>query len=892
MAEIKAKNKIKKTAKAKTKKTTKTVKKEPVIKRKRTVSKKTEAVKSEVIEKKATGKADSNFEISELTDQLELDHFLIDEQIYYSQQLAKEMEIEEKVVRPLRNEIEMLIEENKGKKRIEGDLPQNVQISLDRKGKQVAVKSSRSAINSAFTVNLKESDLKKSAPENNSLKEFKVKEHDFKVPTTSLVKNEKWQVLWFSLKRFFRFRRKPKFNFEDKTPVQISPVWLKLKSSLTFALVALLFIMPIRAYVLVNKLDETQGQVLGVTEEALAEIKGGVASATVQDWSKASLSFAQASSYFKEAQSALSGYNNSLVQLFEKVPLASRKLKDGQRLLKAGELSSQAAGDLAMIVEKINNSKDQDQKISQLFPEIQISLKEIIHSLEAAINQLSEIDQSILPEDYRSVFVDLQSNLPKLLNSLERMEDLIDSLVVILGYNSPQRYLFIFQNNNELRATGGFMGSFALVDIEAGEIKDLKVPGGGFYDLEDGFYLKLAPPEPLQLIAPAWQIWDANWWFDFSTTAQKVSWFLEKSGWPTVDGVMAFNSSVLPEIIQITGDIHLPYYDRVLTADNVIEVLQEEVEFNYDKEENQPKRIIGDLMEEVTKRLISVSKEKTLPFIFTLSKSLQNKDIQLYFADESLRKKVDQFNWSGEVKKTDKDYLAVIRTNIGGGKTDKVIDQQIKHYAYLQPDGSVRDTVAITLTHNGDQNNIFEKAINKSYFRVYVPAGSVLKEATGYLQPNQEDYKEVLSGYVADQDLLNISGEVITDSESGTKVYNEFEKTVFGNWLMLLPGESKTLTLSYELPFKLKFEESKISKFLNSVGLAASSLDNTYSLLTQSQAGAKNVSLESNFYLPDSLNVVWSDVSQGGEMISSDKSVNFRAADFSQDYLYGVMIDK
>jgi hypothetical protein len=38
------------------------------------------------------------------------------------------------------------------------------------------------------------------------------------------------------------------------------------------------------------------------------------------------------------------------------------------------------------------------------------------------------------------------------------------------GNESPKKYLFLFQNSMELRPTGGFIGSFAVVDIDKGKI--------------------------------------------------------------------------------------------------------------------------------------------------------------------------------------------------------------------------------------------------------------------------------------------------------------------------------------------------------------------------------------------------------------------------------------
>ena len=50
----------------------------------------------------------------------------------------------------------------------------------------------------------------------------------------------------------------------------------------------------------------------------------------------------------------------------------------------------------------------------------------------------------------------------------------MDKLRIFLGTNQNKRYLLVFQNNAEMRASGGFIGSFALVDLAGGKIKNIE----------------------------------------------------------------------------------------------------------------------------------------------------------------------------------------------------------------------------------------------------------------------------------------------------------------------------------------------------------------------------------------------------------------------------------
>jgi hypothetical protein len=82
-----------------------------------------------------------------------------------------------------------------------------------------------------------------------------------------------------------------------------------------------------------------------------------------------------------------------------------------------------------------------------------------------------------------------------------------------------------------------------------------------------------------------------------------------------LDGVIAINDRLLEQLLRVTGPIEMPEYGKTLTADNVIFELQKSVELEYDKAENKPKKIIGDLMPKLLARLKGGSREDWLALL-------------------------------------------------------------------------------------------------------------------------------------------------------------------------------------------------------------------------------------------------------------------------------------
>ena len=131
---------------------------------------------------------------------------------------------------------------------------------------------------------------------------------------------------------------------------------------------------------------------------------------------------------------------------------------------------------------------------------------------------------------------------------------------------------------------------------------------------------------------------------------------------------------------------------------------------------------------------------------------------------------------------------------------------------------------------------------NIDYLRLYVPEGSELILAEGFTQPEADLFLPVESGYVQDTDLAAVTGEVVIDGRTQTRVSQEFGQTVFGNWIQTEPGESSTVTVRYLLPFRVERSTWSPGK---------------YSLFVQKQPGAFDPVLLTQVRYPTAWQRVW-----------------------------------
>jgi len=616
------------------------------------------------------------------------------------------------------------------------------------------------------------------------------------------------------------------------------PAGLFWKPLAVFVGLCLIIALPIKSFDYWQEIKLAKGAVLGQAEEALSNLDLASEQLKFFNFSSAKEHLAAANQNFVSAQEQLTDIESFLTVIAETLPLGNT-FKSGKNMLDLGDHLSLAGENLLVGLETINADTDSSLtgKIKSFGQYSQVALRE----LELAEDKLTKIKMSNLPLDKQAQFTVLAEKLPLFINSLRQLNSAIDFAVNFLGDNQLRRYLFVFQNDNELRATGGFMGSFALIDFKSGNIDKIDIPAGGTYDVRAGMKELVQSPQPLQLINPRWEFQDANWWPDWPRSAEKIAWFYNKSGGPTIDGVIAVNSDWLSQLLTVIGDIDLPEYQKKITAANFEMEIQKEVEIEYDSE-HQPKKILGDLAPKLLTEVFDAEPDEFLNLLAAIEQGLTAKDILIYSFDDELQNFIASNNWHGGMKDTDKDYFSLVSTNIGGGKTDNIIKQQIYHQAQIMVDGSVIDSVIVRRSHLGPIDENFTNYPSRSYLRFYVPAGSQLIKAIGFSQPKETDFKEVDYPLMVDEGLLNENSAEI-DPDSQTRIYREGNKTVFGNWQILAPGQSGDLLLVYKLPFKLNLAAETAKQTANKgwgrflAAFMPQRQYDSYSLVVQKQPG-------------------------------------------------------
>ena len=373
---------------------------------------------------------------------------------------------------------------------------------------------------------------------------------------------------------------------------------------------------------------------------------------------------------------------------------------------------------------------------------------------------------------------------------------LLEAAPYLLGIDSERTYLLLFQNDKELRPTGGFMTGYSIMKVNKGAFSP--VSSSDIYNLDAKYKPTIVAPDPIikylkgpYALSNKLRLRDMNWSPDFAESMKQFTEEAKTVGITGIDGIISVDTQVLVYLLDAIGKIGVPGFGNFSTevdprcnCPNVIYELESFADVegpvvwdpdgsgkiiyapaNYDNR----KKIIGPLMNSILANAMGQPKDK-LPKLFEAGfKSLVEKHVLFYLFDSKTQDSVSSFGIAGIIKSTNGDYLHINDTNLGGRKSNLYVTNEISQEFSVGKDGYVEKTLTLTYKNPMKQDGWLNSVL-PDWVRIYVPKGST---------------------------LISFDG-----AEDKAEPYEELGKTVFAGFFKLRPEGVSKLTLKYKLPIK------------------------------------------------------------------------------------------
>lgn len=394
----------------------------------------------------------------------------------------------------------------------------------------------------------------------------------------------------------------------------------------------------------------------------------------------------------------------------------------------------------------------------------------------------------------------------------------------VLGYTAPKQYLLLFQNNGELRPTGGFIGSIGELTIKNGRVEEIKIRD--VYELDGQLKQHVEPPFIVRrYLQPHLYLRDSNFSPDFQLAASSAAQLYKLETGKKVDGVIGIDFTVLQQMIDAVGPLHLPNYNKTIDKQNSFSFIQSTIDDNFFPGSTGKRDILNEIFTQLQLALnVPDNKIKALRLLPEL---LRNKHIQIALQDSTTQEvfSVNRFGGSLRDKREENseqinDFLSINEANIGVNKANIALPERYVSYGVSMKKNQLLSHVTIRYDNTaGNAKKYF------AYLRFMVPNGIVVDNV--WINEEKQKTREAItdariyeSKSFQEPKELEISTETV-DS-----------KTMFGFPVTITQGRQTTITVDYH----------------KEMNLPAKSFD--YSLLYIPQAGISTTHLTNQIEFP------------------------------------------
>ncbi len=545
-------------------------------------------------------------------------------------------------------------------------------------------------------------------------------------------------------------------------------------------------------------------------QQAKQELDALKALAQNGDFAAAAERAAAARRSLNDAREALSG-----VGFWRDVPYVGTQVRAVQDVTIVSADSLEGAEDLLSVAQSLGEALEQAQqalpqtkpqvesgrKYSDLSKEEKRALLEALAralpkirmarvKLDVALKLWNDIPQDRLAGPLKQALDPLAKLLPTVKRSLDQAVPLIDTLVPLAGYPTPQHYLIALQNSDEMRPSGGFIGSVATAALDGGDLRDFEFFDVYAIDKPVMGSWKEVPPKPLKdhLNVTAWFMRDANWSPDFPSSADRVLDFYNRElaaqnktpkNPPTV--FVAVEPGLFRSLLRLSGPVTVQ--GTTVNEANFMDVIETQVEQTFLEQGipvEQRKGFMAAVGDELIKKLQALPASRWPDVLNVVTVALERKQIMLYSRSNDIQKMIDERDWGGRAKPTDGDFVWAVDANLAALKTDGVMHKAIDYTVDARD--PQKPVATVTLRYRNDAPGFTWRYTRyRSYTRVYAPEGSELLEAKG-----------AMAG-----DLLQTRGKFVAGK---TDVMKELGKTAFGAFWAIEPGKTGELSFTYRLP--------------------------------------------------------------------------------------------
>ena len=417
------------------------------------------------------------------------------------------------------------------------------------------------------------------------------------------------------------------------------------------------------------------------------------------DAEAATASLEAARSSFDTASDRLSG---PLTIPAEFVPGLAQQVTAVRTTVDQGRRITTAADDLVATADYDRLQYDRRLDLAQVQ-----DLAEPTARADAALGQarqeLSEVQASWLLPPLRQRVDEFAADIDQARVDTSLAADILEHTPDLFGVDEPRRYLVVFMTPAELRGAGGFIGSYAELELDDGTATLTR--SGRIDDL-----LEAPNPQSRTLTGPADYLerygrfdparflQDVTYSPHFPSDASVIAELYPQAGGQPVDGVIAIDPKGLAALLQLTGPVTVDGLDEPLSATNAVEILTRSQYLDLGDRAAR-----GEVLAAATKATFEKLVNSALPapraLAETLSPAARGGHLRLWSPEPGEQDLFERLGADGSlVIPAGSDGFSLIQQNAGNNKIDAYLERSINYHPTIDVDtGKLTATMTVKL---------------------------------------------------------------------------------------------------------------------------------------------------------------------------------------------------
>ncbi len=380
----------------------------------------------------------------------------------------------------------------------------------------------------------------------------------------------------------------------------------------------------------------------------------------------------------------------------------------------------------AIFFEKTINWTEELEKLNNKLSEAEGN----IGVLQARLNG----DYSWIPAKWKMDAQKQMKKVEEVREQLEVVKKFVKVLPEFLGLDGKiKQYMVLFQNESELRPTGGFIGSYGILRFENGRLLGLDIKD--VYEADGQLKGHVEPPWEIKTVLneAKWFMRDANWRADFTKTSADIQWFLDKETGQKVDGVIGINLAVAKSFLRVIGDIYVSDFKETINDSNLYEQAEFYAETKFFPGSVQKASFLGAVGKQLFENIKGLSVEKKMNLLQSTVDLLEQNEIQIALNNQAAAEIITNLGWDGKIYNGKcgvddciTDYLYVVEANLGVNKANYFLNRNIDQAINIGQN-QIERILKINY-ENTAKNNNWPGGDYKNYLRIYLPKDVTLSQ--------------------------------------------------------------------------------------------------------------------------------------------------------------------